>query len=86
MARFLGCLLFVTYVMTITLAADELYDVLGVPRSASSRQIKQAYKQLAREWYDLFVVAYIKAGHIILIFSRAVSGKVEFIGIIKYYR
>lgn len=35
---------------TGTFAADDLYDVLGVARSASSQEIKRAYKNLAREW------------------------------------
>ncbi|KAK3785651.1 hypothetical protein RRG08_023906 [Elysia crispata] len=51
MTRFLQYALVVSCVLTISLAANELYDVLGVPRSASARQIKQAYKQLAKEWH-----------------------------------
>ena len=50
MTRFLQYALAVSCVLTISLAANELYEVLGVPRSASARQIKQAYKQLAKEW------------------------------------
>ncbi|GFN76092.1 Dnaj-like protein subfamily c member 16 [Plakobranchus ocellatus] len=49
-ARLLSFIL-LTCVFTCVQAADELYDVLGVSKTASSRDIKQAYKQLAKEWH-----------------------------------
>ncbi|XP_005101904.2 dnaJ homolog subfamily C member 16 [Aplysia californica] len=35
----------------LTVASNELYDILGVHKSASSQEIKKAYKTLAREWH-----------------------------------
>ena len=29
---------------------EDLYKVLGVKKSATSKEIKKAYKQLAKEW------------------------------------
>ena len=31
-------------------AAESLYDVLDVRKSATAKEIKNAYKQLAKEW------------------------------------
>src|ERR1700733_3877224 len=33
------------------MAAQDFYDVLGVPRSASSEEIQRAYRQLARRYH-----------------------------------
>ncbi|XP_062581123.1 dnaJ homolog subfamily C member 16-like [Saccostrea cucullata] len=41
------CLLF----FVECIADEDLYDVLGIRRSASTKEIKQAYKNLAREWH-----------------------------------
>jgi len=32
---------------------DDLYGVLGVGRKADLKEIKRAYKTLAKEWYEL---------------------------------
>ena len=35
--------------LAVCLRGDELYSILGVRRTASQKDIKQAYKKLARE-------------------------------------
>ena len=35
--------------LAVCLGGDELYSILGVRRTASQKDIKQAYKKLARE-------------------------------------
>lgn len=42
--------LFLIVLITETTAEKDLYKVLGVRRSASSSEIKNAYRKLAKEW------------------------------------
>ena len=36
--------------MAAVVSCEDLYRVLGVPRSASVREIRRAHKTLAKEW------------------------------------
>ena len=45
------CLVFVLVVVTCVEGEDDLYHILGVSHSASSREIRSAYKRLAKKWY-----------------------------------
>ena len=38
-------------VVTCVEGEDDLYHTLGVSHSASSREIRSAYKRLAKKWY-----------------------------------
>lgn len=54
MARLsLSVLLLLALVWGARSEGEDLYKVLGVGRSASSSQIKTAYRRLAKEWYSL---------------------------------
>lgn len=48
MYLFALCILMIT---EIILAADSYYDILGVPKSASERQIKKAFHKLAMKYH-----------------------------------
>lgn len=39
----------------IVKAAGDYYDVLGVPRTADKKQIKQAYRQKARKFHPVSI-------------------------------
>ena len=43
----LGCVLFL---LVLTCVAGDLYSVLGVPKTASPKAIRNAYLKLAKEW------------------------------------
>ena len=47
------CLVFVLMVVTSVEGEDDLYHILGVSHSASSREIRSAYKRLAKKWYGI---------------------------------
>ena len=36
--------------MVTVVSCEDLYQVLGVPRSASVKEIRKAHKTLAKEW------------------------------------
>lgn len=40
----------VCFVLLNAVFAEDLYDVLGIGKGASTQEIKAAYKKLAREW------------------------------------
>lgn len=52
-----NCLLIIIFIFAgclaqLTLAADiNPYKILGVPRNADDKQIKKAYRELARDWH-----------------------------------
>lgn len=39
--------------MVTVVTCEDLYQVLGVPRSASVKEIRKAHKTLAKEWWVL---------------------------------
>ena len=45
------CLVVALMVVSCVEGEDDLYHVLGVSHSASSREIRSAYKRLAKKWY-----------------------------------
>ena len=46
----------VYFVLVTAVFAEDLYNVLGIGKGASTQEIKSAYKKLAREWWALAVV------------------------------
>ena len=44
------CALIAVTAVRVVQGEDNLYDVLGVSNSASSREIRSAYKRLAKQW------------------------------------
>ena len=46
-------------IWNVVKADEDLYKVLGVDRSASPKTIKQAYKNLAKEWYYTWYTWYL---------------------------
>lgn len=55
-ALVLVCLVLALMVVTCVEGEDDLYHTLGVSHSASSREIRSAYKRLAKKWYDIVCV------------------------------
>lgn len=52
--RFIVIVLFSTIVFHCSFSADQdfnPYEVLGIPRTASEKDIRQAYKKLAKHWH-----------------------------------
>ncbi|ESO88811.1 hypothetical protein LOTGIDRAFT_218980 [Lottia gigantea] len=43
--------LFIISYILVVIESKDLYETLGVTKSASTQEIKQAYKKLAREWH-----------------------------------
>jgi len=42
--------LLIVALISVDVNAESLYSVLGVSKGATQREIKTAYKELAREW------------------------------------
>jgi len=42
----------VFFLLSSSASEEDLYNILGVERSASQAEIKRAYKTLAKEWYE----------------------------------
>ena len=53
------CLVVVLTAVKCVEGEDDLYHVLGVSNSASSREIRSAYKRLAKKWYGFFYLKLI---------------------------
>ena len=47
----LSLLVLVLVLVPGAMLEEDLYKILGVGRSATSKQIKTAYRRLAKEWY-----------------------------------
>ena len=53
-ASFLTCLLLLMMALSLSVQGrgdGSLYDVLGVSRDASQREIRSAHRQVARQWH-----------------------------------